>query len=103
MKIRKGDTVIVLTGKDRKKTGKVVAVDVENSRVQVEGIAATVKHKKPTQINQRGSLEKSNRFIHVSNVNPVHPSKKTTGSRVGFKLDGDKKTRVHKSNNKEIK
>ncbi len=103
LRIKTGDTVIVLSGKDKKKTGKVTAVDYEKSRVQVEGLATVVKHKKPSKINQKGSIEKHSRFIHISNVNPVHPSKKTAGSRVGFKLGDKKKVRVHTSNKKEIK
>ncbi len=58
MKIKTGDNVIVLTGKDRTKTGKVGAVNYEKGRVQVEGLHEIIKHQKPGSTNKRGSLEK---------------------------------------------
>jgi large subunit ribosomal protein L24 len=97
-KIRKGDEVIVITGKDSGKRGTVLAVILAEDRVIVEGVNVVKKHQKPNPMRgvQGGIVEKT-MSIHVSNVAIFN---KATGKadRVGFKVEGDKKVRVFKSN-----
>ena len=94
LKIKKGDTVKVIAGKDKDKEGKVIAVDPKNNRVTVEGINVVKKHEKPSVANQNGGIIEKEAPIDVSNVMYVHKGKAT---RVGFKMDGDKKVRFAKS------
>ena len=98
-KIRKGDTVKVITGKSKDKEGKVLAVDKKNGRVFVEGVNMITKHTKPSMANQNGGIVHQEGPIDVSNVMYVHKGKAT---RVGFKMDGDKKVRYAKSTGEVI-
>lgn len=66
--VKRDDTVYVLSGKDRGKKGKILAVNTDKERVIVEGINIVVKHKKPKSMNQQGGIIKQEGFIHVSNV-----------------------------------
>ena len=68
MKIKKGDTVKVIAGKDKDKTGKVVSVDVKNNRVVVEGVNMITKHEKPSMSNQQGGIVNKEAPIDASNV-----------------------------------
>ncbi len=99
MKIKKGDLVKVIAGKDKDKEGKVLAVNKEKNTVIVEGINMVTKHTKPSAANQNGGIVKQEGPIDVSNVMYLHKGKAT---RVGFKLDGDKKVRVAKSTGEVI-
>ena len=99
MKIKKGDTVKVIAGKDNGKEGKVVSVDKKNNRVVVEGVNMITKHTKPSMANQQGGIVHQEGPIDASNVMLVHEGKAT---RVGFKMDGDKKVRVAKSTGEVI-
>ena len=99
MKIKKGDLVKVITGKDKDKEGKVLAVNKEKNTVVVEGINMVTKHTKPSAANQNGGIVKQEGPIDASNVMYIHKGKAT---RVGFKLDGDKKVRVAKSTGEVI-
>ena len=99
LKIKTGDTVKVIAGKDKDKEGKVLAVDAKNSRVLVEGVNMVVKHTKPSAANQQGGIVNKEAYIHVSNVMLLHNGKAT---RVGFKMDGDKKVRVAKATGEVI-
>ena len=99
MKIKKGDMVKVIAGKDKDKEGKVLAVNKEKNTVVVEGINMVTKHTKPSAANQNGGIVKQEGPIDASNVMYLHKGKAT---RVGFKLDGDKKVRVAKSTGKVI-
>ena len=94
LKIKKGDTVKVIAGKDNNKEGKVLSVDVKNSKVVVEGVNMVSKHTKPSQANPNGGIVQKEAPIDMSNVMYVHKGKAT---RVGFKMDGDKKVRFAKS------
>ena len=94
MKIKKGDTVKVIAGKDKDKEGKVISVDRKNGRVLVEGVNMLTKHTKPSAANQEGGIIHQEGPIDASNVMYVHKGKAT---RVGFKMDGDKKVRYAKS------
>ena len=93
MKIKKGDTVRVIAGKDKDKEGKVIAVDAKTNRVIVEGINMVTKSQKPSAANQQGGLVQKEAPIHVSNVMYLQNGQVT---RIGFKMDGDKKVRVAK-------
>ena len=99
MKIKKGDTVKVIAGKDKDKEGKVIAVDQKNGTVLVEGVNMRTKHAKPSASNPEGRILHQEGPIDASNVMYVHKGKAT---RVGFKLDGDKKVRVAKSTGEVI-
>ena len=94
MKIKKGDTVKVIAGKDKDKEGKVIAVNVKNNTVLVEGVNMVTKHSKPSMANQQGGIITKEAPIHVSNVMYLHKGKAT---RVGYKMDGDKKVRFAKA------
>ena len=94
LKIKKGDTVKVIAGKDRDKQGKVIAVNQKNHTVLVEGVNMVKKHTKPSMANQEGGIISQEAAIDVSNVMLVHDGKPT---RVGFKMDGDKKVRFAKT------
>ena len=99
LKIKTGDTVKVIAGKDKDKEGKVLAVDAKNAKVLVEGVNMVVKHTKPSAANQQGGIVNREAYIHVSNVMLLHNGKAT---RVGFKMDGDKKVRVAKATGEVI-
>jgi large subunit ribosomal protein L24 len=94
VKIKKGDTVKVIAGKDKEKEGKVLSVDAKNHRVLVEGINMVKKHEKPSGRNQTGGIVTREAAIDVSNVMYLHKGKPT---RIGYKMDGDKKVRIAKS------
>lgn len=93
-KIKKGDTVQVIVGKDKGKDGKVISVDRKKNRLLVEGINMITKHAKPSMANQQGGIVHQEGPIDASNVMYLHKGKPT---RVGFKMDGDKKVRFAKS------
>ena len=99
MKIKKGDTVKVIAGKDKDKEGKVISVDRKNGRVLVEGVNMLTKHTKPSAADQEGGIIHQEGPIDASNVMYVHKGKAT---RVGFKMDGDKKVRYAKSTGEVI-
>lgn len=99
-KVKKGDTVVVLTGKDKGKIGEIKQILTEEGRVIVQGVNLQTKHRKPS-MQGAGGLEKIESAIHVSNVAVVDPkSKKPT--RVGYKVEGGKKTRVAKKSGQAI-
>ena len=99
MKIRKGDTVRVIAGKDKDKEGKVIAVNKKDGKVLVEGVNMLTKHTKPSAANQNGGIVHQEGYIDASNVMYVHNGQAT---RVGFKMDGDKKVRVAKKTGEVI-
>jgi large subunit ribosomal protein L24 len=99
MKIKKGDTVRVIAGKDKDKEGKVISVDLKNNKAIVEGINKVTKHSKPSAANQAGGIIEKEAPIDLSNVMYVHKGKAT---RIGFKVEGDKKVRVAKSTGEVI-
>jgi large subunit ribosomal protein L24 len=94
MKVRKGDMVIVLSGKDKGKTGQVSAAMPRLGKVLVDGVNVAKRHKKPTKANETGGIVDQEMPIDVSNVAVMGTDGKPT--RVGYKVDGDKKTRVSK-------
>ena len=94
MKIKKGDMVKVIAGKDKDKEGKVIAVNKKDGKVLVEGVNMLTKHTKPSMANQNGGIIHQEGPIDISNVMLLHNGKAT---RVGFKMDGDKKVRFAKA------
>ncbi len=94
MKIKTGDTVKVIAGKDNGKEGKVMSVDPKSHRVLVEGVNMITKHTKPSAANQNGGIVHKEAPIDISNVMYVHKGKPT---RIGFKFEKDKKVRYAKS------
>lgn len=103
IRLNKGDTVQVLIGKDKGKTGTILATHPSENKVTVEGINIVKKHVKPNKAYPQGGIIEMTKPIWVSKVAIVDPvSKKTT--RIGFKLDSKGvKTRIFKSSGKEIK
>ena len=99
MKIKKGDTVKVIAGKDKDKEGKVIAVNKKDGKVLVEGVNMLTKHTKPSAANQNGGIVHQVGYIDASNVMYVHKGQAT---RVGFKMDGDKKVRFVKNTGEVI-
>ena len=99
MKIKKGDMVKVIAGKDKDKEGKVIAVDKKDGRVLFEGVNMLTKHTKPSMANQNGGIVHQEGYIDASNVMLLHNGKAT---RVGFKMDGDKKVRFAKATGEVI-
>ena len=96
-KIKKGDTVKVIVGKDKGREGKVTAV--KNGKVIIEGINQVTKHAKPSQANPQGGLIKQSAPIDMSNVMYVSKGK---ASRVGFKFQDGKKVRYAKATGEVI-
>ena len=99
MKIKKGDMVKVIAGKDKDKEGKVISVNKKDNTLLVEGINMVTKHAKPSMANQQGGILHQEAAIDASNVMLVVDGKTT---RVGFKMDGDKKVRFAKATGKVI-
>ena len=93
MKLKTGDNVVVIAGKDKGKEGKIIAVDRKNNRVMVEGVNMISKHMKPTPMNQQGGIIKKEGFIDASNVMYLHNGKAT---RLGAMIKDGKKVRVAK-------
>jgi len=99
LKIKKGDTVRVIAGKDKGKEGKVLAVDVKKNRVIVEGANMITKSMKPSVANQQGGIVTKEAPLDLSNVMVLVDGKTT---RVGFRVEGDKKVRYAKKTGKTI-
>jgi large subunit ribosomal protein L24 len=101
-RIRKGDSVVVISGKDKGKTGKVMRLLREDDRVVVEGINLVKRHMRPTPRNPSGGILEREQPIYACKVMPVDP-KTGKGTRVRFKtLEGDKKVRVAVKSGDEI-
>ncbi len=101
MKIKTGDTVIVISGDDKGKIGKVLKAMPKTGKVIVEGVNVQKKHVKPTQ-NEKGSIKEINAPIDVSNV-AFYDEKAKKATKVGYKLVDDKKVRVAKVSGEIIK
>jgi len=99
-KIKKGDNIIVITGKDKGKTGEVFIIDRKNLKAKVRGINIVKKHRKPSQ-DQPGGIEQIETFINISNIALIDPTDNKP-SRVRFKFQDKKKIRVTSRSGKEI-
>ncbi len=101
--IKKGDTVIVNSGEDKGKTGRVLEVLVSKNRAIVEGIKIVSKHTKPNAQNPNGGIEKKEAAIHISKLNLVDP-KSGKATRIGRKVDSNGKlVRYSKKSGEVIK
>ena len=100
--IKKNDTVMVLAGEDKGKTGKVLKVLVEKERAIVEGVNFVNKSTKPNAKNPQGGFEKVEAPIHISNLSLIDP-KSGKATRVSIKHDGKNVFRVAKKSGEEIK
>ncbi|MGP1910384.1 50S ribosomal protein L24 [Metabacillus sp. JX24] len=101
MHVKKGDKVMVISGKDKGKQGTVLAAFPKKDRVLVEGINIMKKHSKPSQLNPQGGIISQEAPIHVSNVMPLDP-KSGEPTRVGFKVVDGKKVRVAKKSGETL-
>lgn len=100
--IKKGDNVIVIAGNDKGKTGKVLKVLPSENRAVVEGVNMVSKHTKPNTKAPQGGIIKQEAPINISNISLIDPqSGKAT--RVGYRMEGDKKIRYAKKSGEEIK
>lgn len=95
MHVKKGDKVVVISGKDKGKQGTILAAYPKKNRVLVEGVNIVKKHSKPSQANPQGGILSQEAAIHVSNVMPLDP-KSGKPTRVGYKIENGKKVRVAK-------
>jgi large subunit ribosomal protein L24 len=103
IRLKKGDTVIVTTGKYKGKTGTITATHPKENKVTVEGINIVKKSVKPTQVKPQGGIIEITKPIWVSKVALVDPSDKKP-TRVGYKFDKEgNKVRVYKRSGKEVK
>jgi large subunit ribosomal protein L24 len=102
MHVKKGDTVVVISGKDRGKKGKVLQAMPKVDRVIVEGVNLITKHQKPNQQMQQGGIINREAPIHVSNV-MLFDKKAGQGVRVGYKeLNNGEKVRISRKSGEEI-
>ena len=99
-KIKKGDRVQVLAGKDKGRQGNVLKVLPKEDRVVVEGLNMVQRHTRPTQSDPQGGIKNKEAALHISNVAIVDSKGKPT--RVGFRVEGDKKVRVAKTTGEVI-
>jgi large subunit ribosomal protein L24 len=99
-KIKKGDRVIALAGKDKGKEGRVLKVMPKDERVLVEGLNMVQRHTRPSQADPQGGIKHKEAPLHVSNVAIVDSAGKPT--RVGFRVEGDKKVRFAKTTGEVI-
>lgn len=99
LKIKKGDQVVVLSGSDKGKKGEVLQVRPKDNKAIVQGINIIKKHTKPSAQNPQGGILETEAPIQISNLAIVDPE---TGkaTRVGFRLEGDKKVRFAKKSGK---
>jgi large subunit ribosomal protein L24 len=98
LKVKTGDTVRVMTGEDKGKEGQIVKILRDKNKAIVEGANMVSKHTKPSAQNPQGGISKFEAPIHISNLMLVENGKTT---RVGFRMEGDKKVRFSKKS-KEI-
>ena len=103
LKIKKNDTVVVLTGEDKGKTGKVLKVLVDKQRAIVEGVNMVNKSTKPSAKNPQGGFVEQEASVHISNISLIDP-KSGKPTRVAMKVnEEDKKVRIAKKSGEEIK
>ena len=93
MKIHKGDTVVVLAGKDKGRSGEVTKVIPKADQVVVSGVNVHARHRKPTQLNPQGGIERREAPLHISNVAVADP-KDGSPTRVRFEIRDGKKVRI---------
>lgn len=103
IRLKKGDTVVVIAGKEKGKTGEVISTHPTLNKVTVKGINIVKRHRKPTQARPQGGIDELTKPIWVSKVSLVEPASKKP-SKIGYKLDkAGNKLRVYKRSGKEVK
>ncbi|OGI45500.1 50S ribosomal protein L24 [Candidatus Nomurabacteria bacterium GWB1_40_6] len=101
MKLKKGDNVIVITGKDKGKKGKIVRVLVQENKVILEGLNMMKKHQRPRKSGEKGTMKNIEMPMSASNVMMLDP-KTGKATRLGKKQMGDKMVRIARKSNQEI-
>ena len=101
MKVKVGDNVKVLAGKDKGKEGRIIKTLRKDNKVVVEGVNVITKHQKPNAINPQGGIVNKEASIHISNVMPLDPET-GKGTRVRFEMKDGKKVRIAVKSGKEI-
>jgi large subunit ribosomal protein L24 len=101
LKIKSGDTVKVIAGDHKGSEGKVMRVDREKNKAIVEGVNMVSKHTKPSAKNPQGGIVKKEAPIHISNLALIDPKSKTA-TKVGIKVEGEKKVRFSKKSNQVL-
>ncbi len=101
MRIKSGDTVVVIAGKDKGKKGKVLEAYPSKEKVLVEGVNIATKSQKPNKLNPQGGIIKKEMPIHVSNV-MYYDAKSGKGTRIGYEIKDGKKVRVAKKSGEQI-
>ncbi|KHF39016.1 50S ribosomal protein L24 [Halalkalibacter okhensis] len=101
MHVKKGDTVKVISGKDKGKQGVILEAFPKKNRVLVEGVNIVKKHAKPSQDNPQGGILNQEAPIHSSNVMPIDP-KSGEPTRVGYKVENGKKVRIAKKSGESL-
>ncbi len=101
LKIKTGDNVRVIAGDHKGSEGKVVRVFRDKNKAIVEGVNMVSKHTKPSAANPQGGIVQKEAPIHISNIALVDPKTKQT-TKVGYKVEGDKKVRVSKKSNEVL-
>jgi len=102
LKVKTGDIVKIIAGNHKGEQGKILRVFPDKNKAIVEGINVVSKHNKPTSENPQGGISKKEAPIHISNIALVDPKTKQA-TRVGYKMEGDKKVRFAKKSNQVIK
>src|SRR6185436_12926429 len=101
LKIKKGDKVVVITGRDKGKTGEVVKVLREENRLIVQGVHMVKRHQRQTSMQTQGGIIEKEATIHVSNVAHIDP-KTQKPTRIGYRMDGERKIRVARGSGEAI-
>jgi large subunit ribosomal protein L24 len=101
LKIKSGDTVKVIAGDHKGSEGKVLRVDREKNKAIVEGVNMVSKHTKPSAKNPQGGIVKKEAPMHISNLSLIDPKSKEA-TKVGIKVEGDKKVRFSKKSNQVL-
>ena len=100
-KIKKGDRGVVLAGRDKGRQGEVTRVWPKESRVLVQGLNLVKRHTKPSQADPQGGVKTKEAPLHISNVSCIDP-KSGSPTRVGFRMEGDRKVRFAKKSGEVI-
>lgn len=101
LKIKSGDTVIITAGDHKGAEGKVMRVIREKNKAIVEGVNLVKKHEKPSAANPQGGITEKEALIHISNLSLKDP-KSGEATRVGYRVEGDKKVRFAKKSNQAL-
>ena len=100
LKVKKGDKVVVITGRDKGKTGEIIQVNPTENRVKVRGVNMVKRHQKQSMQTQGGIIEKE-ALIHVSNIAHIDP-KTQKPTRIGYRMEGENKVRFARTSGEKI-